>query len=197
MDAKRSMLVAGLVLAVAVGVALAATQPIIGTVTGQKETGVLYSDTGGAKAILVDVAGKERMLKSFLDDATILVLTDKPCMGADTDVVEASRILPNDVAMIEVSTTHEGCDAQKQCAIGRGEKGRYLVSLCDPKGMIRQFYGARVPNAALVLDENGDLRYAGTLKEFGALAAKAKELAEQARKDRASREAEFDPTRGH
>jgi len=195
MDTKRSMVVAGLVLVVGAGVALAAMHPIIGTVTGQKETGVLYS--GGAKAILIDVAGRQRTLASFFGDATILVLTDKPCLAADTDVVKASRILPDDVAIIEVSTTHEGCDAQKQCAVGRGDKGRYLVSLCDPKGTIRQFYGSRVPDAALVLDESGALRFAGTLKDFGWLAAKAKDLAEQARTDRASREAEFDPTRGH
>lgn len=195
MDTKRLMTAAGLVLVVGVGVALAAIQPTIGTVTGLKETGVLYA--GGARTILIDVAGKERTLQSFFDDATVLVLTDKPCMANDTEVVKASRILPNDIAMIEVSTTHEGCDAQKQCAVGRGEGGRYLVSLCDPKGMIRQHYGVRVPNAALVLDEDGNLRFAGTLKDFGTLAAKAKELAEQARTDRASREAEFDPIRGH
>jgi hypothetical protein len=159
--------------------------PQVGTVVGYQHEGILARS--GPHAIQVDVGGQRRTLDTLFDDAAILVFTNEACLPADSGPVRTSHWLDYRIPIIEVSSSSEGCEAVRQCAAARGEKGNQVISLCDPLGFVRGWYGVTGPTAVLVLDDDGYVISAGTLKDFDYLRLRAEDQAERDRKDRQSR----------
>jgi hypothetical protein len=159
--------------------------PQVGTVVGYQHEGILAR--AGPHAIQVDVGGQRRTLDTLFDDAAILVLTNGVCLPADSGPVRTSQWLDYRIPIIEVSSSSEGCDAVRQCAAVRGDEGKHVISLCDPLGFVRGWYGVTGSTAVLVLDDDGYVISAGTLKDFDYLRLRAEDQAERDRKDRQSR----------
>jgi hypothetical protein len=156
--------------------------PQFGAVIGYAVEGV--SPRAGPEAIRVDMGGKRQSLKSLYNDATILVVTNDTCLMPDSAPVRTSQWIDYRIPIIEVSSSHEGCPSVRQCLAARGEAGRHMVSLCDPLGFVRSSYGVTGPTAVLVLDDDGYVVAAGTLKDFDYLRTRATAQAEMDRKDR-------------
>jgi len=159
--------------------------PQVGAVVGYGDEGVLAP--AGPRAIKVEMGGKQQALGSFYDDATILIVTDDICLTPDSEPVRTSQWIDWRIPIVEVSSSSEGCQAVRECAAARGDAGRHMVSLCDPLGFVRSAYGVAGSTAVLVLDDDGYVVAAGTLKDFDYLRMRAEDQAERDRKDRESR----------
>jgi hypothetical protein len=156
--------------------------PLVGTVVGYEPKAVVAKK--GPGAILVESEGQTRTLFSLYNDATILVFSDQPCLGANSDVVRSASWVGRDVAIIEVAGPADNGGAHEQCALARGDTVGNLISLCDPAGLLRQLYRVQTPTAVLVLDEDGFVQTSGALTDFEYYRLLAQNVALRAERNR-------------
>jgi hypothetical protein len=148
--------------------------PIAGTVVGYAEPTVGPVDAG---RIMVSIDGKEKSLSSLFSDATLLILSDEPCVANRGMIVASSNWLDSNVAVVEVSTAPGSCDKERQCVFARGDYGKRIVGLCDTQDVIRKAFDVHPETTILVLDSAGRVSDYGTLADYDSLRLKAENLA--------------------
>lgn len=128
--------------------------------------------------------GSVRKVSSYFDDATIVAMINEPCAGRESPLAKAGEIATGGVAIVEISTAGPDCTAHAQCVAARGIESGHLVSVCDPRGVVRGLLGATAPNNLLLLDNQGTVVDQGGLADFDRLYMKAAQMARAADRDR-------------
>jgi hypothetical protein len=164
------------------GEAAAGSEATVGTVVGYAPEA--QSGPADITDVLVLIDGKEKQFVSLFDDATLVILSDIPCIGDQSDIVKTSSWLDPNVAIIEVSTEPGSCTEEHECAMSRGEEGKRVVALCDMSDVIRKTYCLEGDTSILLLDRDGYVQNYGSLKDYDYLRTKAEELARKAILDR-------------
>jgi len=139
-----------------------------------------------AHTIMVSINGKDKPLSDLYDDATLVILSDTPCVANTVGLSRSASWLPPNVSVLEVSTGPETCGEANECAMSRGDAGKRIVSLCDSRDLLRKTYGVGPGPIILLLDRDGAVRSRGLLSDFDFLRLRAEDLARQAAVDRES-----------
>jgi hypothetical protein len=130
-----------------------------------------------ADSVMIRIGGDEKPLASLFDKATILVLSDQPCISENSKVGPTSDWADPDVAILEVTSDPAKCSLTRDCAAARGGSENRITSLCDSSDAIRRVYNVGPGTVVLVLNRSGHVAASGPLSDYDSLREQANSLA--------------------